>query len=188
MKLTTGVPAPVFAVQDIFGQSVALQNFAGKLTLLSFYRNSACALCNLQVHKLIARYPDYHARGLEMLAVFESPLEGVRANVGKQDAPFSIIADPSAALYDLYGVETSEAKVMANFNTPKQQQLAQEAAAIGYPLVREEGQNFYRLPADFLIAPDLTILRAFYSDVVGDHLAFDDIDQALQDAALTPTH
>ncbi|MEP7287547.1 MAG: redoxin domain-containing protein [Chloroflexota bacterium] len=181
MKLAAGTLAPAFETEDIFGQPVVLHAAMQNPVLLSFYRNGACALCNLQVHKLIQKYPAYHAQGLNIIAVFESPSESVLQYVGKQDAPFPIIADPDAHLYELFGVETSEAKAMANLNNPKQAQHVQEAEAIGYKLTREEGSNFYRMPADFLICPDLTIQSAFYSDVVGDHLAFDEIEAFLQE-------
>jgi peroxiredoxin len=181
MKLVPGIAAPVFQAEDIFGQPIDLQKYAGRPTLLSFFRNGACAVCNLQVHKLIQHYPAYHVCGLEVLAVFESPIASVRQHVGKQDAPFPIIADPQGRLYELYGVESSEEKVMAAAANPsaKQQQIVQHAAEIGYPLTPEQGANFFRLPADFLIAPDLTIQRAFYSDAVGDHLPFEEIEQFL---------
>ncbi len=175
MRLLTGAAAPLFEAQDLWGRPVDLQ---GRLTLLSFFRNGACALCNLQVHRLIERYPDYRRRGLSVVAVFESPRESVVQHVGKQDVPFPIIADPKAQLYDLYGVETSQEKATAPL-TAKQSEEVQEAAAIGYPLTPEEGSNFFRMPADFLIGPDLTLLRVFYSDVVGDHLSFEEIDQVL---------
>jgi hypothetical protein len=81
----------------------------------------------------------------------------------------------------MYGVESSEEKVMVAATNPtaKQQQIILDAAEIGYPLTPEEGANFFRLPADFLIGPDLVIQRAFYSDAVGDHLPFEEIEQFL---------
>src|ERR1041385_6197495 len=96
MKLTSGTPAPIFQVEDIFGQSVDLKAYVGKPVLLSFFRNVACAICNLQVHKLIRKYPDFHAQGLEIIAVFESPRSSVLEYMSKQDAPFPIIAAPEA--------------------------------------------------------------------------------------------
>lgn len=180
MKLTAGQPAPDFTTEDIFGTPIALKDYAGKGLLLSFFRNGACALCNLQVHRLIQKYPEYTARGLEVLAVFESPRESVRAHVGKQDAPFPIIADPTAALYNLYGLESSEEKVMAPVEGTWREALIQEAKDIGYALQHEEGSNFFRLPADFLIGPDQRIVSAFYVDVVGQHISFDEIDAFLK--------
>lgn len=182
MKLVHGTPAPSFQTEDIFGEPLDLRQYAGKPVLLSFFRNGACAICNLQVHKLIQKYPDYHQRGLEVIAVFESRRESVLEHVGKQDAPFPIIADPEAQLYDLYGVESDEARVMKAAANPPYD-IIQQAEAIGYKLTHEEGSNFFRLPADFLICPNQNIEYAFYSDVVGDHMPFEAIEQFLGDLA-----
>jgi thioredoxin-dependent peroxiredoxin len=183
MKLTSGTPAPQFKSEDIFGTPIALKDYAGKGLLIAFFRNGACALCNLQVHRLIQKYPEYHAQGLEIIAVFESPRESVLQYVAKQDAPFPIIADPDAKLYDLYGLESSEEKVMAPVEGEWREELIREASTMGYPLQREEGSNFFRLPADFLIGPDQNIVTAFYTDVVGQHITFDEIDAFLKELA-----
>ena len=178
MRLSVGMPAPAFAAEDMFGQAVALSQTTGKPVLLSFLRNGGCAMCNLQVHKLIQQYDQWHAQGLEIMVVFESPRESLAQHVSRQQAPFSIIPDPTAQLYDLYGVESSAEKV-GHSMTPNQQQLALEAQAIGYPLQPEAGSNFFRLPADFLIDAKQVIRQAFYSEVVGDHLPFTTIEQFL---------
>ncbi|HZR39180.1 MAG TPA: peroxiredoxin-like family protein [Ktedonobacteraceae bacterium] len=183
MKLQTGEVAPHFETEDIFGERIDLRAYEGKPVLLAFLRNGGCALCNLRIHQLIQRYPELHARGLEILAVFESPVASIKHYVtSRQDVPFPLIADPTARLYDLYGVETSEEKTQASVaraSSPELQQMIQEAAAIGYELVREEGSNFQRIPADFLIGPDQRIQVAFYSDLIGNHLSFAEIEDAL---------
>ncbi|MFN8373429.1 MAG: peroxiredoxin-like family protein [Anaerolineae bacterium] len=175
-RLQPGIAAPMFAASDAFGSSITLSDYKGRALLLSFFRNAACAICNLRVHQLIQRYPALHAAGLEIVAVFEATPESIRQYVGQQDAPFPIIADANAALYQLYGVETSEAKVQASMSTEVTQTAVRSAAEVGFALTREENTNFYRMPADFLITPDQTIARAFYSDVIGDHLPFGEIE------------
>jgi peroxiredoxin len=183
MKLIAGMVAPEFQTDDVFGNAVSPSSYAGKPLLLAFFRNGACALCNLRVHHLIQRFPAYHAQGLEIVAVFESSRESVLTHVTKQDVPFSIVADPAAALYDLYGVESSEEKVMAPVDERWRNDMIREAQAIGYELTREENSNFFRMPAEFLIGPSGRLRIAFYSSAVGDHIAFDDLDQALMPAA-----
>ena len=181
MKLIQNNPAPNFVTVDVFDRPIQLSQFAGQHVLLSFLRYGGCALCNLRVHQLIQHYPRLKALGCEVLVMFESSRASITQHVSRQHAPFSIIADPTAQLYDLYGVENSEAKVMANLGTtPKQQQLVQAAAAIGYALQREEGDNFFRMPADMLIGPDQRIKAAFYADILGDHLELQDVERLLQ--------
>lgn len=179
MKLQIDMLAPAFEKPDVNGKLHTPRPAQGNLLLLSFLRNAACALCNLRVHELIERYPEFRQRGLEILAIFESPEENIVQHVLRQNVPFPIIADPKGQLYDLYGVETSEEKVKATFGAEWQNSLVTRAAEIGYPLTPEEGSNFYRLPADFLIGSDGHIAAAYYSDAVGRHLAFEKIEDLL---------
>lgn len=179
MKLQPGTMAPHFQRADIFGNTVDLRNADGGSTLLSFFRNAACAICNLRVHQLIERYPNYQQRGLRMVAVFESPQERLLATVAKQNAPFPIIADPQAELYARYGVESSAAKVAATMTMPATQAVIQLAADHGFALTPEEGSNFERMPADFLLAYDLRVIDAHYAEFVMDHLPFARIEREL---------
>jgi peroxiredoxin len=184
MSIIPGAPAPLFRTEDINGNPVVLEDYAGQTVLLSFFRNGACAICNLRVHQLITRYPDYQRRGLVILAVFESPRERLRESVAEQAAPFPIIADPQAALYALYGVETSEEKVAQTMQRSDLPAAIREAAEHGFHLTHEEGSNFNRMPADFLIGPDLIVRQAHYADYVMDHLPFAAIEDEL--GLLTP--
>jgi peroxiredoxin len=179
MRIQPGTFAPVFQAVDLFGSQIDLATYRGKPLLLSFFRNAACAICNLRVHRLIERYAGLHHAGLEILAVFESPVASMRQYVGKQDAPFPIIADPRAELYALYGVESSEAKVMATMSMPATQQVIGEAAAHGFHLTQETGSNFLRMPADFFIGSDGLVLDVHYADYVWDHMPFVRIEELL---------
>ncbi len=179
MRIQAGTIAPSFAARDSFGQPIDLEQYAGKWVLLSFFRNGACAICNLRVHRLIERFPDLQRQGLEVIAVFESPDLSIQEYVGQQAAPFPIVPDPDASLYALYGVEVSEDKVNATMTRPETPDVIAEAAANGFTLRREPGSNFYRLPAEFLIAPDGLVRIAHYGEYVYDHLEFDALERAL---------
>jgi thioredoxin-dependent peroxiredoxin len=185
MAIQPGTPAPVFQAEDIHGNPLTLAGYAGKILLLSFFRNGACTLCNLRVHRLIERYGAYRERGLEIVAVFESPRESMLQYVGQQAAPFPLIADPQALLYQLYQVETSEDKIAATMAMPETQQHVAAAAAAGFPLTQEPGSNFHRIPADFLIGPDLLIQRAHYAQHLTDHLPFEAIEGFLDRQAVS---
>jgi thioredoxin-dependent peroxiredoxin len=179
MYIQPGMPAPVFEAVDLFGDAVDFAAYRGRPVLLSFFRNAACALCNLRLHALIERYADYRRAGLEIVAVFESPAASMRQYVGKQDAPFPIVADPGAGLYALYGVESSVAKVEATMAMAETQQVVGEAATKGFQLTQEAGSNFLRMPADFLIGADGRVLEAHYSGYVWDHMPFARIEELL---------
>jgi len=61
--------------------------------------------------------------------------------------------------------------------------IIREAEAIGYTPTPEVGSNFFRMPADFLIGPEQRLQVVFYSNAVGEHIAFGAIDGALAQAA-----
>jgi peroxiredoxin len=172
--------APVFQEEDLFGTLIDLHHYRGRSVLLSFYRNAACALCNLQVKKLIGQYAHYQKQGLDLIGVFEAPRENMLQYVGQKDAPFPLISDPEGHLYALYGIEVSEEKVKQTMATAFGQQRIQEAANAGFALTPEPGSNFHRIPADFLINPEGKIHTAFYADLLGEHLDSQLIDSYLK--------
>ncbi|NOU68844.1 redoxin domain-containing protein [Paenibacillus sp. LMG 31461] len=175
-QLQQGMFAPTFRTVDHSGNPISFDDYRGRKVLLTFMRYSACALCNLRVHHFIKRFPDWQRQGMDVIAFFESPEANIRAYVGTQNAPFPLVADPKAELYDLYGVETSEEKVritMADVNT---KMFAEAAAAAGFALTPEEGSNFNRIPADFLIDENGIIQLAHYSRMITDHLPLEEIE------------
>jgi peroxiredoxin len=179
MTIRPGDPTPPFSTHDIVGRPVDLTALRGGPVLLTFLRNAACALCNLRVHELIERHEAHRRAGLSVIAVFESPAESMREYVGRQDAPFPLVADPEATLYSRYAVESSAAKVEATMAMPATHERVAAAAALGFELTQQEGSNFLRMPADFLIGADGTVLVAHYAQHVSDHLPLDAIDAAL---------
>jgi thioredoxin-dependent peroxiredoxin len=186
-RIADGEPARAFRTMDISGNVVDLTGYPDKHILLSFFRFASCPFCNLRVHRLIERYPAYHDAGLAVIAVFESPRETMlRYVAGRMDAPFPLIADPEDHLYRLYGLEKSWGKfAMAYINPRVAATCARDAAAAGF------GKGFWpgkidaaphRMPADFLIGPDMTVRKAWYGTYPGDHLPFETIDRLLSNA------
>ena len=176
MRLSAGEPAPDFSTTDIFGRPVSLSGFAGKRLMLSFYRYAACPLCNIRIHRLIERYPDFRNAGLHLVAVFQSPEESIARYVGRQDIPFPVVADPGHVLYTRYGVGGSVfGFMMGSLRLPS---LA-SAAANGYYPGKMEGV-ITMIPADFLIGPSLRIETAYYGTDIGDHLPCANITEWLE--------
>ncbi|MFC5703477.1 redoxin domain-containing protein [Cohnella faecalis] len=175
--LQPGMIAPTFSTTDINGNSLALESYRSRKVLLSFFRFSACALCNLRVHRLIGRYPQWQRQGMDVIAVFESPLSNMKTYVGAQNAPFLLVADPMAALYELYGIETSEEKVQATLADAHTKDYIAEAVAAGFELTPEKDSNFHRIPADFLIDENGIVQGVHYNQLITDHLDFVAIDR-----------
>jgi thioredoxin-dependent peroxiredoxin len=173
MKIQVGQTAKDFNVEDIYGNQIALSNYANQKLLLAFFRHAACPLCNLRVHQLIQSYPIWQSSGLNILAFFESSPEMIRKYVGQQQAPFPIIADPEKIFYKLYGVESSWTGTLrglmrfADFSAAKKQGL----------MFFHPHNDVTVIPADFLIGPDLVIQTAYYGKDIGDHLPLAEINR-----------
>lgn len=175
MRIQPGQPAQEFEVRDIFGNPISLTDFRGKKLLLSFYRYASCPLCNLRVHRLIQHYPDFSAGNLHLLAFFQSPVESIRRYVGRQEAPFPMIADPDHTVYRAYGVETSWPGF---FKGSLRLMTLRSAARKGFLPGKMEGKKSL-VPADFLIGPDLRVEKAYYGKDISDHMPIQEIMDSL---------
>ncbi len=176
MRLVEGQKAINFTVKDIFGNEVSLSDYKGKKLLLSFYRYASCPLCNLRVNDLIKQEPIFKKNGMEMLAIFQSPKESIKEYVGKQDAPFPIIADPTRKLYKLYGVETS---VLGVFKALLKPEKFKDAKKKGFKPGTVEGAKSL-IPADFIIDGNLNISKVYYGNDIGDHMPINMIMEFLR--------
>jgi peroxiredoxin Q/BCP len=177
IPLSPGAEAPDFTFVGVDGAPSRLSNLRGKKVLIAFFRNAACALCNLRVRHFIRHYSQWHLQGMEVVTVFESLDSALSQYVGRQEAPFPIIANPLAELYDLYGVEVSEEKVKATIADPNTKTFVAQAAVEGFALTPEEGANMNRIPAEFLIDENGIIQVVHYGRLVTDHLPLDVIDR-----------
>ncbi|HEV2405389.1 MAG TPA: redoxin domain-containing protein [Ktedonobacterales bacterium] len=180
MRLTTGAAAPMFATTDAFERSVALSMFAGERTLLSFYRSAVCPLCNLRFLYLLDQYAFYRAQGLAIVAVFESPALVVRQYLDQRRPPFPVIADPTDSLYALYNVERSwlgTLRARLTRGSMYREAARRKAGGTTVKQVFGVGRAVNRMPADFLIGPDLRIATAYYGRDAGDFLPFSRIHE-----------
>lgn len=175
MKLKTGDMAKSFSAYDINGKEINISNYEGRKVLLSFYRYASCPLCNLRIHQLISKNDYFENKGLTLIAVFQSPKINIKEYVGKQDVPFSIIADPSMKLYRLYSVELSFIKmILGLFNFSKL-----KAARMNNFKVGKMDGKLTRVPADFMINEEGKIDIAYYGKDISDHLPIEQIEEYL---------
>ena len=179
-RLKPGKPAPPFEAWDISGtQPINLQRYRGRYVLLSFYRYASCPLCNLRVHELMQRHADWHARGLDMLAVFQSPVDKIRQYVGAQQTPFPLIPDPGQSLYELYGVGHSWTGFLKAWGM-RLPEIVRSVIGQGFLPGSVEG-GIHRIPADFVVDQHGWIVEAYYGQDIGDHLPMERIERYLRE-------
>lgn len=146
---------------------------------LSFFRYASCPVCNLRVQKLIKNYASFSEKGLKIVAVFQSSSETIARYVGKQSAPFPIIADPEMRLYQLYGVESR----WSGLFSVRVIRAALAAFGQGFAPGRMDGP-LHRVPGDFLLTPEGRVAVAHYGRDIDDHLSLEVINAWLHERAV----
>jgi len=176
-KIIVGQQLPQLSGQSCDNGVINLTDYRGARLILSFYRYAACPFCNLRIHHFIDKYKsDYTKRGINAIAVFQSPQKSITKYLNKHQAPFDIIADPKQEWYKIMGLSTSWLGFMAGAANMNQ---ALEARRKGMMNINPEGPP-NRLPADFLIGADGTVEVTYYAKNISDHIPFEAIDRWAQ--------
>ncbi|PTQ89608.1 redoxin domain-containing protein [Agitococcus lubricus] len=175
MRLTTGQLAPQFVHNDLYDVTLDSRSLRGKKILLSFYRYASCPFCNLRFHALTQKQSQWQARGLETVAIFQSPKDSILEYAGSEPSVIRILPDPERTLYQRYGVEGSWAGFVKGAL-----QLGTFAQALksGHLPGKVEGE-MNMIPADFVIDEQGTIRLAYYGKDISDHVAIEDIERLL---------
>lgn len=177
MRLQPQQSAPSFSAETVDGETITLEQFAGKPLLLMFHRYAACPMCNLRLHDFARRFPELHERGLEAVAFFHSPADAIRKHAGRKQYPFALAADPKFRVYRRYGVETSWPRLALSFALPSSYVDLARALRHGYWGGRP-GQ-LAKMPADFLIRPDGHLHAVHYGSSIADHMPQHEIEEAV---------
>jgi peroxiredoxin Q/BCP len=164
-----------FAATSMDGQTFRLSDLKGKKIFLSFFRNGACALCNLRVHEISQHQKAFDEAGIVVIAVFESPAADMKPYVGQQKPDFVLLSDPDGKLYEKYGIKTSSELVNAVMSSPEVGARVKEADEAGFKLTPQQGSNFFRIPAEVLIDEDFNIVKIHHCDQLINHLPIEEV-------------
>lgn len=175
MKLALGAVAPSFFLEGLDGRRVSIESMRGRRVLLSFLRNARCAVCNLWVHETARHAPAWQKDGLDVLAVFESSAERLRAQFAAKTPPFAVLADPDGAVHEAYGSRTDRARVGEIVASGVGEAALARAAAAGFAPAMEDDSNFFRLPAEVLVDEGGVVARVHVAEDVANHLAPEEI-------------
>ncbi|APU40845.1 MULTISPECIES: peroxiredoxin-like family protein [unclassified Streptomyces] len=171
MRLDTGSTVPprtLTAVRD--GAPVALPD-SERLVHLQFRRFAGCPVCHLHLRSVVRRHAEIEAVGVREVVVFHSGADELREHAA--DLPFAVVADPDKRLYAEFGVESSPRSLL----DPRAWWPVLRAVALGTVEMlrgrqkapaRNQHNGRLGLPADFLIAPDGTVLARSYGEHVDD--------------------
>lgn len=143
---------------------------AKKLIHLQFRRFAGCPFCNLHLRSISVRYDELVNAGVQEVVVFYSAVEPMRKFQGER--PFPVIADPNKTLYAEFGVESSLKAVL----NPRSILFGLKDGIHRIKLTApEKGESPLGLPADFLIAPNGSVVACHYGSYSYDQWGVDDI-------------
>ncbi len=152
--------------------------------MISFYRFASCPFCNLRVREVIRKLPELEGK-LQVVAIFDSPLQSLRKHVSGHLAPFPVLADPGREIYQRFRIEHSTVGMLKGmiFRMPA---LMRAMFVHGYWPIPMDG-NITSMPADFLVDENGIIRTAHYGADEGDHLAWDTIVGFAAESELRPS-
>ena len=109
VDLKIGEPAPAFEALALggaygTGQSVRLENFAGRHLVLYFYPKDDTPGCTAQACGLRDRWPDFQLFDAAVFGVSTDSLESHRQFIDKYGLPFPLLSDEDGKIVQAYGV------------------------------------------------------------------------------------
>jgi len=168
MKLQVAQTAPDFTTKDSQGNTVQLSAFKGKKVFLTFYRNVGCPVCNLRFHELLSLENEFKAKGLIVLAVYESSELNVKRYVNNENYYTIMIANPGFNLYEKYAIERSTIKLLSSIYKGVIGKAEQGKKL--YTQKFEQDGHANLMGAEFLIDENGKIETAYYNQFISDHL------------------
>lgn len=103
-SLTEGQKAPAFTGKTATGETVRLSSFKGKKVVLYFYPQDDTPGCTAQACNLRDHHSKLLKAGFVVIGVSPDEVASHQKFTSKYKLPFSLIADPSHAILEKYGV------------------------------------------------------------------------------------
>ena len=114
LELQAGTRAPNFTLKDQEGKDVSLSDFTDDhRVLLVFFRGHGCPYCAAELRGLAARYDDFKASRVEVVAISPQLPEKNKA----MGLPFPVLSDPELKVTADYGLV--HAKAMFGQDMPR---------------------------------------------------------------------
>ncbi|MBZ5583059.1 MAG: AhpC/TSA family protein [Acidobacteriia bacterium] len=176
-RIQPGVVLQPRELHNIDTERVRIPDREG-LVHLQFRRFAGCPVCNLHLRSFVERYSEITAASIREVIVFHSRQEELKLHA--KDLPFEVIADPDKHLYAEFGVDAAYAAIFdPRAWLPIVRGIGRSLLAIArgkesFPAVNPAGGRF-GLPADFLIAPDGTVLACKYGVHAYDQWSVDEM-------------
>ncbi|MEP2237381.1 MAG: peroxiredoxin-like family protein [Maribacter sp.] len=144
--------APNFTLKNALGKSVSLYDeLKNGPVVLTWYRGGWCPYCNITLHYLQEKLPEFHKAGATLIAITPELPDNSLSTSEKNNLEFTVLSDVGNKVGKEYGVVFT---------------LTKEVAAIyeaGFGLSEVNGNDSNELPlaATYVIDTDATVTYAF---------------------------
>jgi peroxiredoxin Q/BCP len=98
-----GDRAPGFALSDQDGETVSLDDLAGRTVVLYFYPRADTPGCTTQACGIRDRRAEYEAAGATVIGVSPDEPGALRRFADKHSLDFTLLADPDHSVAEAYG-------------------------------------------------------------------------------------
>lgn len=141
-----------------------------RLLHLQFRRFAGCPICNLHLRSVARRIGELESARVREVALFHSSAEAMRPF--QADLPFDVVADPERRAYEQYAVGSSARAIL----DPRAWGAYVRGALARHRSSSFSGEGGHTgLPADFLVAPDGSIVALRYGKHADDQWSVDEV-------------
>ena len=102
--LETGTKAPLFALEDQDGRTVALEDFLGKRVVLYFYPKDSTPGCTRQACAFAGAYALFGQKNAVVIGVSRDSVASHKRFAEKNGLPFILLSDPELQTIKAYDV------------------------------------------------------------------------------------
>lgn len=103
--LEPGDPAPPFSLPNQRGETVDLDDFAGRWVVVYFYPRADTPGCTTEACEFRDRWDRFADRNVAVVGISDDPVDDLDGFASKYDLPFELLSDDGtvASAYDSYG-------------------------------------------------------------------------------------
>ncbi|MCJ1447540.1 MAG: hypothetical protein MMC23_008051 [Stictis urceolatum] len=100
-----GATLPSFTLKNALGKPTSSSTLLSKGPLLiTFYRGSWCPFCNIALHHMQAHLEQYHAKGVELVAITPELPDTTLSTTEKEELKFQVLSDEGNAFARKLGI------------------------------------------------------------------------------------
>lgn len=103
-SLKIGDPSPQFEAKDNVGNTIRLNDYAGKKLVLFFYPKASTPGCTAEACDLRDHYQVFLAKGYDVLGVSADSAKRQQNWILKHELPFPLLADEDKVVINAFGV------------------------------------------------------------------------------------